>query len=162
MNQPIKNVLSAEIKAFLAEARGALNQSVNQPIKTVLSAEIESLLAEARGALNQSLIDKFRVRFTHNDGTLDPAACVLVGHINCLKSSLDAVEVLLKTPELKFFAYSVLHGAVYLCIALKRCAEPVNDEKVIDAVKVLKDDVEALKDDVEALKDIIGELVGSI
>jgi hypothetical protein len=128
---------------------------MNQPIKNVLSAEIESLLAEARGALNQSLIDKFRARFTHNDGTLDPVASVVIEHINCLKSSLDAVEVLLKTPGLKHFAYGILNGAVYLCIALKRCAEPVGDEKAIDAVKVLKDGV-------EAITDIIDELVASI
>jgi hypothetical protein len=121
---------------------------MNQPIKTVLPAEIKALLTEARSALTQSVIDKISAQYTHNDGTLDPVASIVIEHINCLKSALDAVDMLLETPELKRFVGSSLYGAVHLCIALKQCAAPINDEEVIFVA--------------EALKDIIGELMGSI
>lgn len=121
---------------------------MNQPIKTVLPAEIKALLAEARSALNQSVIEKISAQYTHNDGTLDPVASVVIEHINCLKSALNAVEELLKTPVLKRFVGGSLYGALHLCIALKQCAAPINDEEVILVA--------------EALKDIIGELMESI
>lgn len=144
---------------------------MNQPIKTVLSAEIETLFREAESVLNPSLIDNIKVIYTGKDGNLDPIAEAIIQHINSIRSALNAVEELLKTPVLKRYAGVILYGALLQNLSFSKLCNAANEIKGIPkcygvdmAIYTLDDDAAVLEaiDASRRLKDIIADLRVSI
>jgi hypothetical protein len=102
---------------------------MNQPIKTALPSNIKKLLRKAESTLHHSLKENIEASYKGADGSLDPVAMAIVGHINCLQSVFAAVEDLLETPPLKYLVGDVLHGALMLNLSFSKLCGAANEAR---------------------------------